>query len=1455
MKVEDLFKGAARGAKASDDVALAIGNVIASLDDGLKANLDTALKSGDVDSLDDIRKKITEAAKSTDDAKYFRSDVFKAALNRISSDIRFNDKFNELFAQGAAIDLDEMIKDFSQGYDADNIAHVRDMRHVLGQRDSYILHRAGKLAEWSNTNNYDDYAEHIDEAKAHWKERQDAGKMHYDLNASPRDPEATNKFNAVDGGVPASGANNASAARPLKEYDDFPEFSKWKFDKDKLIAHTGMFDTVPLPRVSFFPVAAMRARSYGITRPVLDYVSSKMNNAGITDGLMKLNKDVLTSYKNGGDAKAIINSFATDNKAALEEFSDNLSALKKHVEDTYKTNAEINGKIDKETGAFIQGKDKTRWTSDLTIAQKDALIEYLDHMQELAIDITQGTKGKNSDEILANLDKIKNGELKLREVEESVTGLSRSAEIAASEHIKKTGMWLDGSDEATRQYTEKLIRGINSGYYSRNSHSGDPIIWDVNHAENIELQWQDFVESHTELADDGTLKIKLGGDVKPMDNFLAYIDTIIGAGFAEEAIFATEQLTGILQKGLKSGKLTPFPDDSEFIQKLKATSRYQSADPRTMDAYKKIEKVFKIGTDRMGPAQNKSTFGIADRFWEVNRYTITKAERESYFLETARRHGRDSDYFGTGLGKPAWLSMKSRLQHDLFYNPLAFITGGHTKVSSSQALTGDNKNFFKGVKFEWQKVDADGKKESMFNPMGRASLNASLGYLTDGPTETKWLFGKKSIPKLSKLGYAALLGAGLQVGGNITDNDLATDSGEWITDTATTPVQWMYSGILGKGNSTTTIDADGEEVEIEMSDIHEDITTPSDLTDGIGDTTFGFDTSTNIGKVRDASKEIVEKAELAIREAQKTIRSIGDNRASLEQSLSYANSKSDTVKAKKIEKLISDIPLRRNDANEILKTMKETHKAIEKGDLDLRGKTFNDPTLLENAIKEQYRDQVSALSTIGGLQTEIAQIKQDVLNNVPRPVKVIVEKKKDADASGVIVEGDTNGDSSSSDDTSTDVKVEKPETIAGQQAIARNLLKKIQSKNPITKVQKVLNEMDNDLKTTRNILDEVARTDDSVEKHTARRQLLSFMEGKRGLAANKFAAIQSNSGIKKINNLIDNAKDIQNQVSNASDVTEAKALNTKLSDTLKSIKYKYKTGIKDAIESAQGIAELMKDNAAAMQANDDIKTATDPLNIGIRQLGGGKGNALEDFTLPGGILDGTGNILKGTFNKFSDIWKDLENGSRTKESDTWLKWGKIAGITGLGGLALSLYNGVTPASMNITGGWGEAVILGVFLYAIRGSSEHNTKLEANNIDSTSPVRQYSSSLRTGVAGYHDNLNSVSSGNKNPGYSSPVRTQGRLPNAIYNANGDDVTFKNINTGETNKIETSRKYGINDEHYLNPQCSVGVGTGSGCNIPNGAVMHGIGNSDDTILADPAMIEASKHGNGNWAPVYGE
>ena len=96
-----------------------------------------------------------------------------------------------------------------------------------------------------------------------------------------------------------------------QEGDDFPEF-KPKLDMFKVAAHVGITDTViPLPRLSFFPAAAMRPRSYGVTEPVLKYVSKAMSfnpnkkesdsdykeDHGITGIIRDLNTDVLKAQR------------------------------------------------------------------------------------------------------------------------------------------------------------------------------------------------------------------------------------------------------------------------------------------------------------------------------------------------------------------------------------------------------------------------------------------------------------------------------------------------------------------------------------------------------------------------------------------------------------------------------------------------------------------------------------------------------------------------------------------------------------------------------------------------------------------------------------------------------------------------------------------------------------------------------------------------------------------------------------------------------------------------------------------------------------------------------------------------------------------------------------------------------------------------------------------------------
>ncbi|PCI99267.1 MAG: hypothetical protein COB14_06600 [Alphaproteobacteria bacterium] len=804
-----------------------------------------------------------------------------------------------------------------------------------------------------------------------------------------------------------AGATGRAAQDANKTYDDFPEFAP-KLDGFKIAAH---FDVtggwLPLPKPVIFPVAAMRPRSFGIVNPVLDYVSKKMGDAGMIDGLRDLEKNVIAAHKAGEQGATnpadVINAFAKANKANLEELSDNIAALKEYVKKEYKTNGEMSGKaIDPETGKSIPGKDITRYSADLFEHQKEALVAYLDHMEKLSLDISKGTDGKNGQEILENLEKVKNGHLNLDKVEKSVTGLSRSAELANYEHIKITGEWLDKSDVASRPYLEKLERGINSGFYSAHSHDGAPKIWNMNTTENLEKSWQDFIGKYTELDSNGELVIKLAEDVKPLDDFVATFDTIIGAALPEQAILMAEQLTRILQTNLRGGNLTPFPLESDFLKKLKESHRYHVdantgflLNPtRTTDAYDRIMAVFKHGTDEKPGAPNKRLLaGIKEGLFEVNRYTVTKAEQQTDFLETAIQYGNKDSFFGTGIGYPAEILIRSRAFNDLIYRPLTFMTGGHRVIPETQYMGKVKPNYY-AASSEWRGLknpaDPNSGQESMLNVVGRAASRLSTGFLFDNVQFSRDF---KFIPVRGDL---TTLGKGTAAAGLLSTVAWASDKYEW---NETAGEYANYASNIGEaGWDIGTMFATVPYSLLEEG-VHNLIGSDlgHDITDGLTKTANINSDLTEIEDVRDASEDLLDASEDAVEAAKDAIKKISGQGLIIDNLIHMAGLENQDAEVARLTQVKAEIPQRLNAANIALSNVEsiqadiaEKHEKIE--NLPKKFGVFDDEAYLGYA-QALYADELLAMESMKANLAGIGKIRdaiedQKTLTESPSPIVV-----------------------------------------------------------------------------------------------------------------------------------------------------------------------------------------------------------------------------------------------------------------------------------------------------------------------------------------------------------------------------------------------------------------------------------------------------------------------------------
>ncbi len=1223
----------------------------------MDGNLPSILRSADQDQFakayDDLTAEINKAGDSEliDAFKGYKKADFINNMTVFSDSQRLDDAIWSSVLKDGKIDIDSL--NVNNGFPNAGASEIDAAKNFATQLEQTVTHEAKRLAKEAGDAETGGYSE-----ANYYKAFMDSARDNISEKIEAANPDKVTAVKAADDFV------KKAEAEALSHYTDFPKFDP-KLDMFKVKAHVSTTDNtiIPLPKPNLFTVTAMRSRSYGITRPVLDYVSGKMHDAGIVDGFQKLNNDVLATRKNGGNPKSIIDDFAKNNKESLEEFSLNMKALKKHIEDTYHTNADMNGTI--KDGKLIPGKDSVRWKDDLTIPQKEALIAYIEDMGKIALDVLSGTNGKNSQEMLSNLAKIRSGELSYNAVKDSMTGLSRTVEIANYEQIRKTGRWLDDSNEATKQHSEQLIRGINVGFYSNKPHSGTPLLLNLNTSENIEKTWQDFVEGYTKIGEDGKLVIDLHGDVKPIHAFLSDIDTVIGAGLPAEAIFMTEQITRVLQHSKRGSSVKPFPDDSEFMSQIRHTGR-GDADPRTAEVYNQISEVFRVGTERIKGQSNKSLLGFKETFLEDNRRALTIAEQESYFLETFERHGKKSDGLGSGAGYPAWLDIKSRFFHDGFYNPLSFVVGGKMDVPVIDALGKQKKNYF-GETFEWRYKDAEGNKESILNPVGRAAARASSLWLVDGfqkPSITinpATLFGVRT----TKLGSIAVLGGALWAGGNVLaatgenlDSDLLSGVGEAaayvgqpIANTVTLPAQFVYeepidavASLLGyKGSEEASV----PDINVEKSSLTEDLESPNSLND--------------IDDIKDASDDVIEASEEAITKAQKLVLELSAQKESYIMSLNDAISQEDKGK---YTQLLKDLPTRQTAAATLLKNMEDNHALLVGRDGAIQKMDEDKANLLPNA-QQRYANELAILNNSGHSLDRLSEIQNNAFNGIviPKtPVTAPITPVSVAGAGGVTTVGATQKPA-----VVIETAISKQHTEADKNLAEANV-EIAKYKTSPTAAAQIISTMDDNIKTVERVRDGVSRTSgtDTTRRIEILDNTIEILENKRDQAEEIQAKIKAGlenplklAAFKALETAAtEQHKGIKGITDNAG-AGDAKARNALLAGTVNQLEAMNK----DQTALLRQMNELGLEGVKVAAANDDIqydKSASKKLHDGAVEFGGEHGLLAKLFTSgpnDKGMFSGLGDIFSGAAGTVKGWVSDLKAGSKTAEEDTYINIG------------------------------------------------------------------------------------------------------------------------------------------------------------------------------------------------------
>lgn len=582
------------------------------------------------------------------------------------------------------------------------------------------------------------------------------------------------------GGGHGGGGMGGRGSPPMSE--DFPKFEP-RFDvsklKHRLIGHSPFHGFNPL---NWAPIHLSRRNSVGIVKPVIQFVDNTMASSRLTDKILKLNADVLDAYNKGQDSSAItklIDDFGHDNAAQLDAVRDNLRKLQKHVQDTYDTN------------------EVTRWTFDLGIAQKEALVKFIKEMGTLCDDMKSGIKGKNGQEILRNIERIKNGELNPREVGDSITGLSRSHFWLADSKIRETGQWLDNSGPAWEHWKKRLQREINLGIFNHHEYTDKtPIIYNAKSerglrnsetGENLENPWQLFIEAAGKRDEDGYLVNKIAEGVEGKWSYVEDLDTIISGGFGNTAVESVWKLTRLLQSKVKNtDSATPYPTLAKWDRAVAAESDVSPWKKFYFDA---IGNTINVGERTKPSAADDTWLKIKERWWERNRYTQAKLEANRYFWDFWEEFQTAS-----APAKPAWLQLKTAARY-YFLKPFLYMAGASKYSVEKKDIFGFNfPNYYKGRTLEWRRLNdpADPKsKEGFLTPFfSRTLVRVPSGFLFSEwkpivgrlpfyktPWVTEWVGLKPTL-----LGKSATVGAYLMAAGSVTGL-VSTDLLDWANET------------------------------------------------------------------------------------------------------------------------------------------------------------------------------------------------------------------------------------------------------------------------------------------------------------------------------------------------------------------------------------------------------------------------------------------------------------------------------------------------------------------------------------------------------------------------------------------------------------------------------------------------------------------------------------------------
>ncbi len=753
------------------------------------------LRSGeDADILTIQRRLIKDAQKANDESALalFNSPEFKQKLNVLSQRTNLEDDYWKALEEGTDLSKKEISKKYPALSDEIITKAIEDFKKA----NEEIMEKAKELAkphtassfaihlDLPRTEKLDDWlmsGDKTPEDLVRWLKNGADGDaeistwVKIDSNAArlkngikPRKPEdfidtVRKKYieennpnivvNKADNGGVIDNGNLPEYKDPQTPLSDLPKF-KPKITKLKLKMHMETSDRTifPTPKFVMYSAKAMLPQSKKIVDPVLKYADEAMRDTGVMKMLQGLNDDLIAAYKESGDindVRKLIKDFAEDDEviANLTAYRNKMQELRYHVDAKFLTNKER------------YGTDNTTWKDDLTEDQKSALLDFIDTQIRLAVDMSKGLEGNNAKEAIRNLERVQNGSLSIKKVEDSITGLFNANYHANISYTYLTDTYPKhlGGGRARWQFREARTRAIEAGAY----YGGETNTFLGKHfltvKDNNEFATQNKYFKRW-LARDENGKIKADWDNdRTGENFFLTLMPVMRTGYGHEAIFNLQLLLKFKQKpGEGDVSITP---RAEMVADAISRARKDAKEGSYIlspefDFY--ADKIVKILEKAESEAQGRFdttilTNNFGTKFFMSNRQAEWLFGRHSYNKYFATRYAdfnRGSlTNIGFGLNLPLrWAGLppqslpgnvqKKEAVKYWIQKPLVWFTGGELKHGWDKESIGVEIPSFEDRIRTWRREieGADGKttKESRFKVGTRATLRlGTFGAIED----------------------------------------------------------------------------------------------------------------------------------------------------------------------------------------------------------------------------------------------------------------------------------------------------------------------------------------------------------------------------------------------------------------------------------------------------------------------------------------------------------------------------------------------------------------------------------------------------------------------------------------------------------------------------------------------------------------------------------------------------